>query len=93
MSQDEEDAIIGRLLREQKQLEKSNAILGQEISEIGSGLKRLSDELNLVTFGKSKVLSEAEESLLDVVRLRSMLTDLDSNKKRLSQIQDTLSKL
>jgi DNA repair ATPase RecN len=95
MSQDEEDAIVGRMIREQRQLEKSRTVLNEEIHRIGEGLQRLGQtliDINRQLQG-TKTLSEAEQSLLDPAKIQALLNEWGTVNERLNQLRDSLSKL
>lgn len=91
MSSDEEMAIIGRLVMEQKDLARRNAVLHSEVHRIASGLEQLGKNL---TSGHSMFavyhLSSEEIALLDEKKLGELLSEKNAITKRYAEVCDLL---
>lgn len=95
MSQDEEDAIIGRMVREQKQLQTRETVLHEELYRIGEGLERLGRDFKLMSSQKSEdiVLGDADRALLDAGKAEGLINEMRTVTARLDQLRNGLSKL
>ena len=95
MSQDEEDAIIGRMVREQRQLQTRETVLHEELYRIGKGLERLGHNLQLMSSSRSDemILSDADHALLDAAKAEGLVNEMRSVRARLDQLRDSLSNL
>lgn len=95
MSQDEEDAIIGRMVREQKELHKRHTLLSEELHRFAEGFIRMGSNLEASLMGGiySKTLSDTERSLLDATKLDDLLNELRTVSQRLAQLRESLGKI
>ncbi len=93
MSSDEEVAIIGRIMLENKALSQRNAIIHEEVHRITNGLKALADRLiSGHSMFMSYKLSSEDIALLDVTKLNDLLNERAAIAKRHAEISETLKR-
>jgi hypothetical protein len=88
MSSDEEAAIIGRMVIEQKDLSKREAVLTEEIRRIREGLQQLGRDLsNKVGLYQVEGLhvGDAECAFLDAKKVNSLLDELRTVRTRVKR--------
>jgi two-component SAPR family response regulator len=91
MSSDEEMAVIGKLVVEQKDLARRNAALHSEIHRIGKGLERLGRDLTSGTYMFSfHRLTPEETALLDIETLTTLLREKEAIAKRHEEVRSLL---
>jgi hypothetical protein len=96
MSSNEEDAILGRMVREQKDLTKREVLLTEEIRRIGEGLQRLGRDLsNKVGLYQVEGLrvGDVESTMLDAPKLNSLLDELRTVRTRIIELRESLDKI
>ena len=96
MSSDEEAAIIGRMVIEQKDLGKRETVLAEEIRRIGEGLQRVGrDVSNMVGLYQVEGLrvTDTDCSLLDAQKLNSLLGELRTVRARIFELRESFNKL
>jgi len=92
MSNDEQALIVGRMLLEEKELQKTHLLLHQELHRIGEGLQRLGRDLTNM-YSSNKTLSTAERELLDQAKVENLVNEMRTVNQRLNQLRTDLSKL
>jgi len=91
MSTDEEMAIIGKLVVEQRDLAGRNAALHAEIHRIGSGLEQIGKRLTSGhTMFHVPQLSSEEMVLLDDQKIRELLSEKETVVKRYDEVHELL---
>jgi hypothetical protein len=100
MSEQDQDQLIGRLVRERKDVTTRNTALSAQIDEVGKALESLGKRLQNYTRAEQKThhfLKDvfADEALAgwDFTRIQKLVKELDAGENRLRDIQSSLARL
>ncbi|MDQ1611419.1 MAG: hypothetical protein QOG00_1350 [Pyrinomonadaceae bacterium] len=94
MNDDEQMAVIGRMVTERKRLWEKEAALAEEAKRIGEGLKRLGHKVaafNSPYSAETGQLTPEQAELLNAEKIVNLINDLTETRARIKEITERLN--
>lgn len=92
MSNEEEDAIIGRMTKERVAARRRQIVLQEEIERIGGTLTTLGRTLSRRS-ARPELLTEEQQAALSLDKLQELISEANENNTRIKELDEKMREL